>query len=89
MTFEQLTHIFKASSSFWPKSFPQKDSVIQVYCSQASRLSGLSNSDTLLHKTSNAVGVNYYLNWAEKPSEINYGAVVALVNALKGRLAEP
>ncbi|MDQ3777022.1 MAG: hypothetical protein M3461_23070 [Pseudomonadota bacterium] len=89
MTFQQLTHIFKASSSFWPESFPRKDSVIQVYCNEASQLSGLSNSDTLLHKTSNAVGVNYYLKWAEKPSEITSGTVISLVNALKGRLGEP
>ena len=86
LTLEQLTHIFDSYSSFWPKSFPRKNSVFQVYCNDANNLLSLSTKDLLLHNTSSSVGPKYYLKWSEKDSKIERKIIIDLVKSLNDKL---
>lgn len=85
MTLQQMSLAFSPGSPLWPRDFPREHSAILAFASSIDELDTCSSEDTLVARASQAVGVDRYLEWLERPFAAKFSNVTALAAALSGR----
>jgi hypothetical protein len=89
MTPRQISLLFRPQSPLWPRNFPRTDSAILAFGSPIDELTDLGTGDDLIAKASRAVGVDYSLEWSERPFTAKSSNVIALAATLSERVRVP